>query len=166
MDKSRTVAISLQWFTEWGINRAELRCYSRSHLRLWVSIGGNECCPTQTIFSEREYSRFTNVSYYIFQKEETQVKTRYAQNVNSMLQCEYNSVYFVCRKLHQHIDNVNHNHRNCSDSNGAQEQENWMEYAVYILLMRRICWILKSCYIFKYTLSFLYYYYYLVSTTV
>ncbi|XP_014214936.1 carnosine N-methyltransferase isoform X2 [Copidosoma floridanum] len=32
------------------------------------------------------------------EKEETHVKTRYAQNVNSMLQYEYNSVYFVCKK--------------------------------------------------------------------
>lgn len=52
------------------------------------------------------------------------MKTRYAQNVNSMLQCEYNSVYFVCRKPQRHINNVIHNHRNGSESNGAQEQEN------------------------------------------
>ncbi|XP_047513838.1 carnosine N-methyltransferase [Pieris napi] len=31
-------------------------------------------------------------------KEKTGVKTKYAQNPNSMLQNEYNSVYFVCRK--------------------------------------------------------------------
>jgi len=57
-----------------------------------------------------------------FQKEKIQVKTRYAQNVNSMLQCEYNSVYFVCRRPHEHTDRINHTHN--SESNGAQEQEN------------------------------------------
>lgn len=51
------------------------------------------------------------------------MKTRYAQNVNSMLQCEYNSVYFVCRKPKRHIDN-NMSHRNGTESNGMQEQEN------------------------------------------
>jgi carnosine N-methyltransferase len=50
------------------------------------------------------------------------VKTRYAQNVNSMLQCEYNSVYFVCRRPREHTDRINHTHN--SESNGAQEQEN------------------------------------------
>lgn len=57
------------------------------------------------------------------QKEEMRVKTRYAQNVNSMLQCEYNSVYFVCRKPKRPINN-DVNHRNGSESNGVQEQEN------------------------------------------
>lgn len=40
-----------------------------------------------------------------------------------MLQCEYNSVYFVCRKPKRHIDN-NVNYRNGTESNGMQEQEN------------------------------------------
>ncbi|OWR43414.1 hypothetical protein KGM_209093 [Danaus plexippus plexippus] len=31
-------------------------------------------------------------------KEQTSVRTRYAQNPNSMMQHEYNSVFFVCRK--------------------------------------------------------------------
>jgi len=51
------------------------------------------------------------------------VKTRYAQNINSMLQCEYNSVYFVCRKPNGHVDGVNHN-QNGGETNSAQEQEN------------------------------------------
>lgn len=55
-----------------------------------------------------------------FQKEKTQVKTRYAQNINSMLQCEYNSVYFVCRKPCE-PDTIN---RNGATTNGTQEQEN------------------------------------------
>lgn len=58
---------------------------------------------------------------YFFQKEKTHVKTRYAQNSNSMLQCEYNSVYFVCRKPHEHSDNMNHKN---VESNGTLEQEN------------------------------------------
>ncbi|KAG5308821.1 CARME methyltransferase, partial [Acromyrmex insinuator] len=57
------------------------------------------------------------------EKEETKVKTRYAQNINSMLQCEYNSVYFVCRKPNGHVDGVNHN-QNGDETNSAQEQEN------------------------------------------
>jgi len=51
------------------------------------------------------------------------VKTRYAQNINSMLQCEYNSVYFVCRKPNGYVDSVNHN-QNGGETNSAQEQEN------------------------------------------
>jgi len=51
------------------------------------------------------------------------VKTRYAQNINSMLQCEYNSVYFVCRKPNGYVDGVNHN-QNGGETNSAQEQEN------------------------------------------
>jgi len=58
-----------------------------------------------------------------FQKEQTKVKTRYAQNINSMLQCEYNSVYFVCRKPNGHADGINHN-QNGGDTDSAQEQEN------------------------------------------
>jgi len=40
-----------------------------------------------------------------------------------MLQCEYNSVYFVCRKPNGHVDGVNHN-QNGGETNSAQEQEN------------------------------------------
>ncbi|XP_018398156.1 PREDICTED: carnosine N-methyltransferase isoform X1 [Cyphomyrmex costatus] len=57
------------------------------------------------------------------EKEETKVKTRYAQNINSMLQCEYNSVYFVCRKPNGHVDGINHN-QNGDETNSVQEQEN------------------------------------------
>lgn len=35
---------------------------------------------------------------FIFQKEKTHVKSKYAQNPKSMLQYKYESVYFVCRK--------------------------------------------------------------------
>lgn len=64
-----------------------------------------------------------NLILLYFQKEETRVRTRYAQNVNSMLQCEYNSVYFVCRKPKRRIDHDT-SHRNGSESNGMHEQEN------------------------------------------
>ncbi|XP_066602877.1 carnosine N-methyltransferase [Prorops nasuta] len=52
------------------------------------------------------------------EKEELQVKTRYAQNINSMLQCEYNSVYFVCRKPKRHMDSKIR--LNGSENNGIQ----------------------------------------------
>lgn len=52
------------------------------------------------------------------------MKTRYAQNINSMLQCEYNSVYFVCRKPDGHADGINHNQNGGETNNSAQEQEN------------------------------------------
>lgn len=37
---------------------------------------------------------------FIFEKEDTCVKTTYSQNPHSMLQYAYNSVFFVCRKPH------------------------------------------------------------------
>ncbi|XKL65982.1 hypothetical protein PGB90_009402 [Kerria lacca] len=35
---------------------------------------------------------------FVFEKEKTHIKSKYAQNPKSMLQYEYESVYFVCRK--------------------------------------------------------------------
>ncbi|XP_015522769.1 carnosine N-methyltransferase [Neodiprion pinetum] len=58
------------------------------------------------------------------EREDTHVKTRYAQNTNSMLQYEYNSVYFVCRKPKANSSSDLSNHINGSESNGSQEQEN------------------------------------------
>lgn len=76
-----------------------------------------------SIFAYDIFGMFTDVSSIFFQKEQTKVKTRYAQNIKSMLQCEYNSVYFVCRKPDGHVDGINHN-RNGDDINSAREQEN------------------------------------------
>lgn len=61
---------------------------------------------------------------FALQKEDTHVKTRYAQNTNSMLQYEYNSVYFVCRKPKLNVSGDFSNHLNGLESNGIQEQEN------------------------------------------
>lgn len=79
------------------------------------------------IFSER-----SRTYRLFFQKEQTKVKTRYAQNINSMLQCEYNSVYFVCRKPDEHVDGVNHN-QNGDETNSAREQENWLKRGILFL---------------------------------
>lgn len=78
-----------------------------------------------SIFAYDIFKTFTDIlSVSFFQKEQTKVKTRYAQNINSMLQCEYNSVYFVCRKPNGHVDgHVNHN-QNGDETNSAEEQEN------------------------------------------
>lgn len=38
---------------------------------------------------------------FVFEKEELNVATKYAQNPYSMLQYEYKSVFFVCRKPHE-----------------------------------------------------------------
>ncbi|KAL1459719.1 hypothetical protein WDU94_011676 [Cyamophila willieti] len=38
---------------------------------------------------------------FVYEKEELDVATKYAQNPYSMLQYEYKSVYFVCRKPHK-----------------------------------------------------------------
>ncbi|EZA49588.1 hypothetical protein DMN91_005678 [Ooceraea biroi] len=94
---------------------------------VWINLG-----PLLYHFSDLPNEESIEPSYdairdvilgfgFQLEKEKTQVKTRYAQNVNSMLQCEYNSVYFVCRKPREHIDSVNYTH---NESNGAQEQEN------------------------------------------
>ncbi|XP_043598161.1 carnosine N-methyltransferase isoform X1 [Bombus pyrosoma] len=96
---------------------------------IWINLG-----PLLYHFSDMPMEDSIEPSYDVvrdvihgfgfqLEKEETRVKTRYAQNVNSMLQCEYNSVYFVCRKPKRHIDN-NVNYRNSTESNGMQEQEN------------------------------------------
>lgn len=75
------------------------------------------------IFAYDIFGMYLQISSFFFQKEQTKVKTRYAQNINSMLQCEYNSVYFVCRKPNEHADGINHN-QNGDEINSTQEQEN------------------------------------------
>lgn len=42
--------------------------------------------------------RLNSTPLFEFQKEKTNIKSKYAQNPKSMLQYEYESVYFVCRK--------------------------------------------------------------------
>lgn len=54
-----------------------------------------------------------------FQKNETGIKTKYAQNPRSMQQSEYQSVFFVCKKP-QIIDE--HEYRN--GNNGHYFTEN------------------------------------------
>ncbi|XP_071579735.1 carnosine N-methyltransferase [Temnothorax nylanderi] len=96
---------------------------------VWINLG-----PLLYHFSDLPNEESIEPSYeairdvilgfgFQLEKEQTKVKTRYAQNVNSMLQCEYNSVYFVCRKPNGHADGVNHN-QNGDEINSAQEQEN------------------------------------------
>ncbi|XP_065199557.1 carnosine N-methyltransferase-like [Planococcus citri] len=43
---------------------------------------------------------------FIYEKEKTNIKSKYAQNPKSMLQHEYESVYFVCRKPRVDEDDV------------------------------------------------------------
>lgn len=66
--------------------------------------------------------------FFLLQKEEVGVKTRYAQNINSMLQYEYSSVYFVCKKPNRPTLDEHNNYTNGSETNGfvsgVQEQEN------------------------------------------
>lgn len=59
---------------------------------------------------------------FSLEKERTHVATRYAQNVDSMLQYVYNSIYFVCRKPFINSDSASHT--NGAENNGMQEQEN------------------------------------------
>ncbi|XP_072760850.1 carnosine N-methyltransferase [Anoplolepis gracilipes] len=93
---------------------------------IWINLG-----PLLYHFSDLPNEESIEPSYdsirdvilgfgFQLEKEKTQVKTRYAQNINSMLQCEYNSVYFVCRKPYE-PDSTN---RNGTATNGMQEQEN------------------------------------------
>ncbi|XP_020278481.1 carnosine N-methyltransferase isoform X2 [Pseudomyrmex gracilis] len=90
---------------------------------VWINLG-----PLLYHFSDLPNEESIEPSYEVIRQvilgfgfqlenEKVQVKTRYAQNIKSMLQCEYNSVYFVCRK-----PPADTNHKN--QSNGAQEQEN------------------------------------------
>ncbi|XP_025991327.1 carnosine N-methyltransferase isoform X2 [Solenopsis invicta] len=97
---------------------------------VWINLG-----PLLYHFSDLPNEESIEPSYdairdvilgfgFQLEKEQTKVKTRYAQNINSMLQCEYNSVYFVCRKPNGHVDgHVNHN-QNGDETNSAEEQEN------------------------------------------
>ncbi|XP_034946190.1 carnosine N-methyltransferase isoform X2 [Chelonus insularis] len=92
---------------------------------LWINLG-----PLLYHFSDMPGEDSIEPSYevirqvikgfgFIIEKEQTQVRTRYAQNINSMLQCEYNSVYFVCKKPNRltAIDITNE-----LDTNGVHEQ--------------------------------------------
>ncbi|XP_011876474.1 PREDICTED: UPF0586 protein C9orf41 homolog isoform X2 [Vollenhovia emeryi] len=96
---------------------------------IWINLG-----PLLYHFSDLPNEESIEPSYdairdvilgfgFQLEKEQAKVKTRYAQNINSMLQCEYNSVYFVCRKPDRHEDGVNHN-QNGDETNSAREQEN------------------------------------------
>ncbi|XP_043462810.1 carnosine N-methyltransferase isoform X1 [Leptopilina heterotoma] len=94
---------------------------------VWINLG-----PLLYHFSDMPMEDSIEPSYEVvkdvirglgfqLEKEETHVKSRYAQNPNSMLQYEYKSVYFVCRKPKRHYK-VGMNGVN--DSNGIHEQEN------------------------------------------
>ncbi|XP_058799108.1 carnosine N-methyltransferase isoform X2 [Phymastichus coffea] len=97
---------------------------------IWINLG-----PLLYHFSDLPMEESIEPSYnelldvirglgFQIQKEQTHVKTRYAQNVNSMLQYEYNSVYFVCQKPKRlYTDDQAMSQYNGSDNNGLQEQE-------------------------------------------
>ncbi|GBP71907.1 Carnosine N-methyltransferase [Eumeta japonica] len=71
----------------------------------WINLGpllyhySDIQCSEDTIEPPYDILRdiITDVGFVIV-KEKTAVKTKYAQNPNSMLQHEYNSVFFVCQK--------------------------------------------------------------------
>ncbi|XP_008209419.1 carnosine N-methyltransferase isoform X1 [Nasonia vitripennis] len=98
---------------------------------IWINLG-----PLLYHFSDMPMEESIEPSYsevrdvirglgFQIEKEETHVKTRYAQNVNSMLQYEYNSVYFVCQKPKRPGKPEPMNQSNGSDNNGlGEEQEN------------------------------------------
>ncbi|XP_023289200.1 carnosine N-methyltransferase [Orussus abietinus] len=97
---------------------------------IWINLG-----PLLYHFSDMPMEDSIEPSYrdvlkvirgfgFGLEKEITHMKTRYAQNVSSMLQCEYNSVYFVCRKPKRHTLMDGIRPRNGSESNGLPEQEN------------------------------------------
>nr|CAD7402654.1 unnamed protein product [Timema cristinae] len=71
---------------------------------LWINLG-----PLLYHFSDAPNEKSIEPTYeevrevidgfgFKMEKEETRVKTTYAQNPNSMLKCEYESIFFVCRK--------------------------------------------------------------------
>ncbi|KAF7411750.1 carnosine N-methyltransferase isoform X1 [Vespula maculifrons] len=79
---------------------------------VWINLG-----PLLYHFSDMPMEDSIEPSYdavrdviqgfgFLLEKEEIHMRTRYAQNVNSMLQCEYNSVYFVCRKPKRKIGGI------------------------------------------------------------
>ncbi|KAJ8679938.1 hypothetical protein QAD02_015725 [Eretmocerus hayati] len=91
---------------------------------VWINLG-----PLLYHFSDMPMEESIEPSYselrevikgigFQMQKEETHVKTKYAQNPNSMLQYEYNSVYFVCIKPERPAEPLNQN-----GSNGLEDQE-------------------------------------------
>ncbi|XP_011500547.1 PREDICTED: UPF0586 protein C9orf41 isoform X2 [Ceratosolen solmsi marchali] len=99
---------------------------------IWINLG-----PLLYHFSDMPMEESIEPSYsevrdvirglgFQIEKEETHVKTRYAQNVNSMLQYEYNSVYFVCQKPKRPTTSTEQpmSQSNGSETNGLQEQEN------------------------------------------
>ncbi|XP_011301595.1 UPF0586 protein C9orf41 homolog isoform X2 [Fopius arisanus] len=80
---------------------------------IWINLG-----PLLYHFSDMPMEDSIEPSYEVvrdvilgfgfqIEKEQTRMKTRYAQNTNSMLQCEYQSVYFVCRKSKKELTYVN-----------------------------------------------------------
>lgn len=71
---------------------------------VWVNLG-----PLLYHYADMKYEHSVEPSYavlceviknigFTMQKSETGVKTRYCQNPNSMLQFEYDSIFFVCTK--------------------------------------------------------------------
>lgn len=77
---------------------------------LWINIG-----PLLYHYSDMKNQQSIEPSFevvvevikkvgFIMEKSKTDVKTKYCQNPKSMLQSEYDSVFFVCRK--PTIDNL------------------------------------------------------------
>lgn len=71
---------------------------------VWVNLG-----PLLYHYSDMKYEHSIEPSYavlceviknigFVMEKSQTGVKTRYCQNPNSMLQYEYDSIFFVCKK--------------------------------------------------------------------
>lgn len=71
---------------------------------LWINLG-----PLLYHYSDMKHEKSIEPSFevvkeaihkmgFIMEKCETGVKTKYCQNAKSMLQYEYDSVFFVCRK--------------------------------------------------------------------
>lgn len=54
-------------------------------------------------------SVYTKILLNMFQKVETDVQTKYAQNPRSMQQSEYKSVFFVCVKPENEVLDNGHN---------------------------------------------------------
>ncbi|XP_014227359.1 carnosine N-methyltransferase isoform X1 [Trichogramma pretiosum] len=97
---------------------------------IWINLG-----PLLYHFSDMPMEESIEPSYFEVRDvirglgfniltEKTHVKTRYAQNVHSMLQYEYNSVYFVCQKPKKMRVSESMNVSNGSETNGSQEHEN------------------------------------------
>ncbi|KAK5648734.1 hypothetical protein RI129_003626 [Pyrocoelia pectoralis] len=80
---------------------------------IWVNLG-----PLLYHYSDIKYEKSIEPSFqvlceviekvgFVMEKNQTGLKTRYCQNPMSMLQYEYNSVFFVCRKPERLSNDIN-----------------------------------------------------------